>query len=415
MDDVLPIQMTDERSPWQPPRLVVLPNIVELPSALAAKLSTGHPWVYRDHVPRAFSAPPGTWVNVRSGRFSAFALWDPDSPIALRIYSRSAVPDAALIEKRVRAALSLREETGVTGSASAYRWIAGEGDALPGIVVDRYGPYAALVVDSRAVEPLVAPVVHALSRAARLQGIVRKVRPADDANEGIRLEVLSGRAPPPDLVVEEYGLRFRARLHEGQKTGLFLDQRENRRTVQMWSSGRRVLNLFGYTGGFSVYAVRGGATAVTTVDVAEGALGDASENFRLNGFDPDAHELVARDAFEFLREAASRRQTFDLVVCDPPSFARSRAHRDRAMQAYARLHAAALAVTEHGGLYAASSCTTQVGPDAFRETLALGARKAGKRLQIVHDAGHAPDHPVLASHPEGRYLKFVVCRVTQSD
>lgn len=395
--------------------LLVLPPIIELPVALAAKLSTGHPWVYRDHVPRGFSAPPGTWVNVRSGRFSAFALWDPDSPIALRIYSRSGIPDAALIEMRVRAALSLREEVGITHSASAYRWIAGEGDALPGIVVDRYGPYAALVVDSRALEPLLPKVVQALSRAARLQGIVRKIRGDDDAHEGVRLEVLSGRAPPPDLIVEEHGLRFRARLHEGQKTGLFLDQRENRRTVEKWSSGRRVLNLFGYTGGFSVYAARGGAMAVTTVDVAEGALDDARENLRLNGFDPDAHELVAQDAFVFLREASSRRQTFGLVVCDPPSFARSRAHRDRAMQAYERLHAAALAVTEPGGFYAASSCTTQVGPDAFRETLAIGARKAGKRLQIVHDAGHAPDHPVLASHPEGRYLKFIVSRITNAD
>lgn len=394
---------------------LVLPKIIELPPALAAKLATGHPWVYRDHVPRGFSAAPGTWVNVRSGRFSAFALWDPDSPIALRIYSRSAIPDGALVEKRVRAALSLREQTGVTARASAYRWIAGEGDAFPGIVVDRYGPFAVLVVDSRSVEPLVGPIVQALLSAARLQGIVRKIRGSEEAPEGSRLDVLSGRAPPPDLVVEEHGLRFRARLHEGQKTGLFLDQRENRRTVETFSSGRRVLNLFGYTGGFSVYAARGGATSVTTVDVAEGALDDARENFRFNGLDPDAHELVAQDAFAFLRDAASRRQTFEMVVCDPPSFARSRAHRDRAMQAYARLHAAALAVTEPGGLYAASSCTTQVGPDAFRETLAIGARKAGKRLQIVHDAGHAPDHPVLASHPEGRYLKFVVSRVTSAD
>lgn len=392
----------------------VSPPIIELPPALLPRLSTGHPWVYRDHVPRGFSAPPGTWVNVRSGRFSAFALWDPDSPIALRVYSRTAVPDAALLEERVRAAISLRDATGVTGSASAYRLIAGEGDGLPGVVVDRYGPFAILLVDSRAVEPLVPGVVRALSSALRLQGIVRKIRDRPDAAGGPRLEILSGRAPPPDLIVEEHGKRFLARLHEGQKTGLFLDQRDNRRTVESLASGRRVLNLFGYTGGFSVYAARGGATSVTTVDVAEGALGDARENFRLNGLDPDAHEFACADAFAHLAEAASRREVFDLVVSDPPSFARSRAHRDRAMQAYARLHAACLAVTAPGGLYAASSCTTQVGPDAFRETLATGARKAGRRLQIVHDAGHAADHPVLAGHPEGRYLKFMVTCATPS-
>jgi 23S rRNA (cytosine1962-C5)-methyltransferase len=183
--------------------------------------------------------------------------------------------------------------------------------------------------------------------------------------------------------------------------------------VEGLSSGRRVVNLFGYTGGFSLYAVRGGATHVTTVDIAEAAMEDARENFRLNGFDAEAHDFVAADVFDWLASAAERGEAYDLVVCDPPSFARSRAHRDKAIQAYARLHAAGLAVTAPNGFYAASSCTTQVGPDAFREALALAAQRARVRFQVVHDAAHAPDHPILAGHPEGRYLKFVVGRVTK--
>ena len=380
---------------------------LELPATLARSLGAGHPWIYRDHVPRGFDPPSGSWVRVRAGSVSAVALWDAESPLALRVFSYDEVPDERWMAERVRDALELRRVTGVTERASAYRWIFGEGDRLPGIVVDRYAGFAVLTTDAPAFETLVPSVVSGLRSTIELAGIVQKTR---GKAEGERLEVLAGRAPPRDLIVEEHGLRFRANLREGQKTGLFLDQRENRHTVESLASGRRVLNLFGYTGGFSVYAARGGASQVTTVDVAGGAIADAAENFRLNGFDPDAHEFLAEDVFEYLHAARERGERFDLVVCDPPSFARSRAHRDRALKAYARLHAAALRVVSPGGLYAASSCTTQVGVDAFRDTLAQASRAVRRSLQIVHDAGHAPDHPVLPAHPEGRYLKFIVLR-----
>jgi 23S rRNA (cytosine1962-C5)-methyltransferase len=381
--------------------------VVELPVALARPLGAGHLWVYRDHVPKSFRAETGTWVRVRSGPVSAVALWDADSALALRIFSREEVPDRDWVRKRVEQALALRQSTGVTEQASAYRLIAGEGDHLPGIFVDRYAGFAVLATDGPALATIVPWVVEALASTGELVGIVQKRR-REDAE---RLHASWGRLPPRDLVVEENGIRFRANLYEGQKTGLFLDQRDNRQTILRLSSGRRVLNLFGYTGAFSVYAARGGATAVTTVDIAEGAIVAARENFQLNGFDPDAYELVVADVFEYLRAAADRRERFDVVISDPPSFARSRAHRDRALKAYMRLHAAALAVTAPHGTYAASSCTTQVSPEAFRGTLAEGARKARTSLQIIHDAGHAPDHPVLAGHPEGRYLKFMVARV----
>jgi 23S rRNA (cytosine1962-C5)-methyltransferase len=390
---------------------------VELPSTLTRALTSGHPWIYRDHVPRGFDAETGTFVRVVAGTFSAIALWDATSPLALRIFSRNEVPTADWVEGRVRAAVALREITGVTAAASAYRFLNGEGDGLPGVTVDRYGPYAVLTTDGPAIESIVPFVVAALSRTVSLQGVVRRIRgaaaPAGAPAEGdaSRLEILVGRLPPRELIVEEHGLRFVANLHEGQKTGLFLDQRENRRYVESIAAGKRVLNLFGYTGGFSLYAARGGATEAVTVDVAAGALDSARENFRLNGFSSDAHEFAAIDAFEYLRAARERKENFGVVVCDPPSFARSRAHRDRAIDAYVRLHAAALAVTEPGGLYAASSCTTQVGIEAFHLALAAAARKAAVTFQIVHDVGHAADHPILAGHPEGRYLKFVVGRV----
>ncbi|HEX4475757.1 MAG TPA: class I SAM-dependent rRNA methyltransferase [Polyangiaceae bacterium] len=386
--------------------MIAIP-VVELSKSLARSLYAGHPWVYREHVPPHFSAPRGSWVKIQSGRFTAFALFDPESALALRIYSRTRVPDAEWIAERVRAALRLRELMGVTAHASAYRWIAGEGDGLGGLTVDRYGAYAVVGVDGEALESLVPWLVEALRKSAPLLGVLRRRRGA--AHD--KIEALWGRAPPRDLVVEEHGLRFRANLYEGQKTGLFLDQRDNRRFVETVSTDKRVLNLFGYTGAFSVYAARGGATSVTTVDVAEDAIADARENFGLNGFDADAHDFNAADVFDYLKEAGARSASFDVVVSDPPSFARSRAQRERAVEAYTRLHSAALSVVAAGGLYCASSCTTQIGVDAFRATLASGASKIGHSLQIVHDAGHAADHPVLAGHPEGRYLKFIVARV----
>jgi 23S rRNA (cytosine1962-C5)-methyltransferase len=383
--------------------------VVELPASLARALGAGHPWVYRDHVPRGFTAPSGSWVRIRSGPITAVALWDADSPLALRIYSRGDIPDAAWTAARVRSALELRRLTGVTARTSAYRWIGGEGDGLPGITADRYGSFVVVTADSPALAGIVPWVTAALNEADDLAGVVRRVRGAEADD---RLELLSGRLPPRELVVEENGIRFRANLFSGQKTGLFLDQRDNRHYIESVASGRRVLNLFGYTGGFSLYAARGGATSVTTVDIAEAAIADARENFTLNGFDPDASEFFANDVFEYLTAARERRQRFGVVVCDPPSFARSRAHRDKAIQAYVRLHAAGLTVTENDGLYAASSCTTQIGVEAFHGALAAAAQKARVNVQVVHDVGHAPDHPILPGHPEGRYLKFVVLRVS---
>ena len=381
--------------------------VVELPRSLARALHAGHPWIYKEHLPPRFSARNGSWVRVRSGSFTAFALYDATSPLALRIYSRMGEPDAAWVEQRVAAAAELRAVTGVSEHATAFRWVSGEGDGLPGVTVDRYAGFAVVAIDGAAFEPLVPWIVAALRRSAPLAGIVRRHR---HRGPGYKIEVLWGRLPPSDLIVEEHGVRFRANLREGQKTGLFLDQRDNRRFVGGLSAGRRVLNLFGYTGGFSVHASLGGAASVTTVDSAEAAVLDAQENFRLNGQDPDAHAFVVADAFEYLKQTEKARDRFDVVISDPPSFARSRTQRGAALDAYVRLHAAALGVVSEGGLYCASSCTTQVGVDAFRGTLAQAGAKIGRRLQLVHDAGQPADHPILAGHPEGRYLKFMVVK-----
>src|SRR5262245_52838792 len=265
--------------------------VLELPRFLEAALAAGHPWVYRDHVPRDFSAESGEIVRVRAGAFMAHAVWDSDSAIALRIYSTKSAPSASWVAERVRAAWELRESLR-TQKTNAYRWIFGEGDGLPGITVDLYADYAVIATYAEGLDRIVGWLVDALRDTLELKGIVRRDERA--------LEVIAGRTPPANLVVEEHGVRLLVDLRAGQKTGLFLDHRENRSFLAPHCAGRSVLNLFSYTGAFSIHAALAGATRVTSVDSAPGAIEAARENWRLNGLDAESHELVVEDVFAFL-------------------------------------------------------------------------------------------------------------------
>jgi 23S rRNA (cytosine1962-C5)-methyltransferase len=366
---------------------------LELPARLKARLSQGHPWVYRDQIPGAPELPSGSWVRVRCGGFSAVGLWDAQSAIAVRLFSRQAVPDAAWVAARVAEAWEMRAplRDSVT---TAYRWVYGESDGLPGIVVDLYDQFALLQTYVESVEGLVPWVAEALHAHTRLKGILW--RPTGGEPRSIW-----GRLPPPDLTVEEHGLLFYADLFSGQKTGLYFDQRENRRMLASWCQGRTVLDCFCYVGAFSLYALRGGAASITACDTAPGAVEAAQRNLVLNGFEPAQHSFLVGDCFELLERLAAEGRLFDIVIVDPPSFARDRQSRH------------ALGCVQPGGLLASASCTSQVSPPAFRQALAEAARQAGRRFLILHDAGQALDHPVPAHFPEARYLKFVAGRVLQ--
>ena len=380
---------------------------LELPGQLKRGLQAGHPWVYRDHVPRGFQAASGSWVKVRCGTYSAFALWDETSKIALRLFSESVVPDAAWVQQRVANALELRRSL-LDSQTSAYRLLYGEGDGIPGLTVDIYGAFAVVVTYADSLEVVVPWVVRALADLLKLHGVVRRARVRD--GEAPRLEVLHGRLPPRELIISEHGLRMQVDLFLGQKTGLFLDHRENRRFLGNLCANKRVLNLFSYTGAFSLYAARAGATSVTSVDMSQPAARAARANFELNGIDADQHEFLSEDVFEFLERTRQKGVTYDIVICDPPSFANSREQQKNALRAYVSVNSSGLRVLEPRGIYAAASCTAQVSPDAFRGVLAEAAVNAKRRLQIFHDAGHAADHPIFVGHPEGRYLKFLVAR-----
>jgi 23S rRNA (cytosine1962-C5)-methyltransferase len=374
----------------------------DLPASLQSSLSRGHPWVYRNQLRASVELPTGSWVRVRCGTFTAYGLWDATNPIAVRLFSVRGVPDAEWVGDRVAEAWNLRGPVRATHT-SAYRWIYGEGDGLPGIVVDLYGEYAVVRTYVDSVARLVPWVTEALHAHARLQGILW--RPP-----GGELASTWGRLPPSDLTVEEHGLLFYADLFIGQKTGLYLDQRENRRALADWCQGKTVLDCFCYVGAFSAYALRAGAASILAVDAAAGAVEAAQRNFALNDLATHKVDMLVGDGFELLAQFAHEDQYFDIVVLDPPSFAQSRKNRQAAERAYVRLNRLALGCVKEGGLLASASCTSQVSGRAFHQALAEAARQAGRRLLIVHEAGQPIDHPVPAHFPEGRYLKFVISR-----
>jgi len=387
---------------------------VVVSAKLKSSLGLGHPWVYADAVERAPAGlESGTWVRVQCANLQFFGLWDADSPIAIRIFSSRQRPNRAWVVERVRQAWDLRAPLREpTAQTSAYRWLYGESDGLPGIVVDLYGDvgsgerWAVLKTYATSVERIKPWVVEALQAMTPLTGVIER-----GSEDGRGAELLAGIMPAAPIIIAEHGLRFEVDVLLGQKTGFFLDQRENRRTVEQWSQGRRVLNLFSYTGGFSVYAARGGAVHVSSVDSARAAMAAAERNFTRNGFDPAQHEFVVADCFEVLERYHGEGRRFDLIIVDPPSFAHSKAQLVPALGAYRRLNSLALKCLTPGGLLASSSCSSQVSPAAFRQMLAEAAAAAKRRFLILHDAGQPLDHPVPAHFPEARYLKFVVGRV----
>jgi len=381
----------------------------------AESLLRGHPWVWAEAIGKNLGtgqdqAAPGEEVQVLApdGTPLGRGLADPGSPIAVRMWTRHRDPiDGALWRSRVAHALDLRAALFAGTPTDAVRLIHGEGDRMPGFVVDRYAAVTVLKTDGDGAAARVADFVQALwPRLARM-GVRSLVHRSGKKGEAPRLERLEGAEPPETVRVEEHGVPFVVDLARGQKTGAFLDQRDNRRRVGELASGRRVLNLFSYAGGFSIHAALGGATHVTSVDVAAAAHATAQASFQVAGVDPRAHAFVTADVQAFLEGARGRGETWDLVVSDPPSFAANERALPRALAAYRALHRGCAGVLATGGILCAASCSSHVHAEAFLSTLddaALG----GRALTVLELRGPGADHPVPAAFPEGRYLKFAV-------
>jgi 23S rRNA (cytosine1962-C5)-methyltransferase len=381
------------------------------PGGAADRLARGHPWVWRDAIARGLEkAEVGQEVQVvgPDGAAIGRGLADPTSPIGVRLWTRGHAPiDGTLWRGRVGRAVSLRKDLVAGPETTAYRVLHGEGDRMPGFVVDRYGPVAVVRTDGDGASARVGDLVDVLGPTLETWGVSTLVHRVGSKGEKPRLDLLRGESPPETVTVKEHGLAFVVDLKHGQKTGAFLDQRDNRRRVGQLASGRRVLNLFSYAGGFSVFAAAAGATQVTSVDVAAGAHATAQVSFRASGLDPARHAFVTADVLAFLEQARRRREMWDLVVSDPPSYAPSEKAVPRALSAYRALHRACADVLSRGGTLCAASCSSHVDMATFLTTLddaALGRDD----LRVLELRGAGVDHPTLAAFPEGRYLKLVV-------
>jgi 23S rRNA (cytosine1962-C5)-methyltransferase len=383
------------------------PASVTLRKDLARSIRQGHPWIYRHALADAGGLPHGAVVDVhtRDGRMLARGFWDAASPIAVRVIESGGpghrFADAkTLVSERLRAALDRRQSALDLAQTNAFRWVHGEADLLPGIHVDFYAGTAVVRFDGEGARAFYEPL------EARLR----------EAGTGLELRTVLDRAlrdttdRTNEHEVLENGLRFIVDLAHAQKGGLFLDQRENRQRVAERANGASVLNLFGYTGGFSLHAAAAGARSTDTVDIARGAIETAKRNFEVNGLSLANAGFHVRDAFDFLNAAIERGERWDIVISDPPSFARSKNAVEAATQAYRRLHRLAASVTAPGGLLCAASCSSHLSRDAFLETVVAGVRQAGRRWTLEACHGAAFDHPSLAAFPEGDYLKFAMGR-----
>jgi len=372
---------------------------------------SGHPWIYRDAL-EPFELPSGEVVDIFDKRKRLIAKGFVEAgPIGVRVLTTQAREQVgpALFTARLRTALALRA-LAAPADSDAYRLVHGEGDRLPGVVCDRYGDYAVVKLDGEGILAFRDALRDVFARELAPLGI-RGALLRTSRKQGDDTQLFFGEAPPPEVRVREHGMTLIGNLWEGQKTGLFLDHRESRYRVRQLARGARVLNLYGYTGGFSVGAGLGGAAHVTTVDVAKPAIALAERTFVENGLPAEQHTAHAEDVPEFLRGAAARAERYELVIADPPNFAPSQAHLDAALEAYAALHAACLSLVPTGGLYLAASCSSHVRAPDFLDTLREGARRARVVLSVLEQTGAPFDHPRLLSFPEGDYLKVVLARV----
>ena len=381
------------------------------------RLRSGHLWVFGDDlrdVPTGLA--PGEWVRVtaRSGEFLGTGTLNMQSRIALRLVSRGeAPPSREFVLGRIREARERRAEAGMD-IGGALRLVYSEGDFLPGLIVDRYGAVLCVQVLTAGMERIREEIADALEELFSPRLLYERSEGGGRKREGLpeRKGVLRGGGSPAETVAID-GLRFEVDVAAGPKTGFFLDQKENRKLVRAWSRDRTVLDAFCSTGGFGIYALSGGARSVVAVDASEGAVAAARGNAVLNGF-ADRWEGKSAELFKELRAMAAAAARFDLVVLDPPSFAKSREGVDGALRGYRDVNRLALSLLPPGGILATSSCTQLVDMAKWREALRDAAADARADLQLVASGGQPADHPVLLGVPETEYLKFALFRKRSS-
>ena len=397
---------------------------VRVKGAAERALRRGHPWVFEDSILRqSHLGNAGDLAVVydrEKNNFLAVGLYDPLSPIRIKVL-QALEPlriDRAFFAEKLKTAQAKREAL-ISEGTTGYRLVYGESDGFPALIIDRYGDTLALKLYTSAWLPHLEALLGALEDAVVFDNLVLRLSRALQSDRlniaklyGLRdgQQLIGAGADEPVQFVEN-GLLFQADVQKGHKTGFFFDQRDNRQKARELAQGRRVLDVFSYTGGFSVYALAGGARTITALDVSEPALETLKRNVEINGFGPKLIDVMAGDAFASLMELIQARRKFNMVIVDPPAFANSRASMRNAVMAYRRLVEMALRLLANDGILVMASCSSRIHTEMFFQLVERSAKVAGFKLEVIEKTGHGLDHPV--GFPEAAYLKALFARVVK--
>ena len=377
-----------------------------------------HPWIFSGAVEQVKGkVDDGDMVRVLNAdrEFVAYAYYNGESRVALRLleWEESNKVDEAWWRARVKKAVQRREALFREKTTNTARLIFSEADFLPGLIADRFGDFISLQILTAGMEKVKSIIVDELQHLLQPKGIYQRNDALARAHDGLAAAegVLSGEEPPAFIEVMENGLRYNVNIVEGQKSGFYCDQRENRQLVSAYTKGKKVLDCFCYSGGFTLNALKEGAAEVHSIDSSALAIETLKQNITLNQFEKLKHTTVQSDVNNQLKRYRDQGMLFDVVILDPPKYAPSRSSLEKAARAYKELNRLGLSLLESGGLLASFSCSGAMDLDTFKRVLAWAALDAGKEIQFIHQLSQPEDHPVRASFPEGEYLKGLLCRV----
>ena len=370
-----------------------------------------HPWVFSgaiQHTPEGLQ--DGDWVEVKDQRKTTlgFGHYQKGTITVRLIAFGEATPTENVFEEKIKKALAVRIEAGILSShTNACRLVHGEGDGLPGLIIDLYHDVAIIQAHSTGMHRDRVRIAESVKTVFSDSNFPLTAVYYKSLSEKTQSEYLLGMTAVPHVVLENNN-KFYVDWEEGQKTGFFLDQRENRKLLGEMAKGKSVLNTFCYTGGFSVYALQNEATLVHSVDASEKAIALTRKNLELNGYDATTHACVAEDTFDFLKD---KKGVYDLIILDPPAFAKHKDSRHQAVKGYQRLNAEAMKIIKPGGIIFTFSCSQVVDRQLFYDTVVSAGIQAGRQIKVLHHLSQPADHPVSLYHPEGEYLKGLVLHV----
>lgn len=377
-----------------------------------------HPWVFSGAIDQIKGKPENgdiIMVNDSNNSFLAYGFFNDKSRVAVRLleWNQETEIDESWWRKKIKTAVKHRDSLNSKGT-NTYRLIFSEADFLPGLIVDRYADFLSVQILTSGIERIKGVILDELQQLLKPKGIFDRSDASARAHEGMDASsggILMGSEPPEFVKVKENGVLYQVNIAEGQKSGFYCDQRDNRKWVAEYAKGQRVLDCFSYSGGFSLNAISKGAKEVISVDSSALALETLKRNIESNNFTETPHRLIQSDVNKQLRVFREENEKFDLIILDPPKFAPSRSAITKASRAYKDLNRMAMLLLNEGGILATYSCSGAVDMSMFKQIIAWAALDAGKEVQFIQQFSQAADHPVRSSFPEGEYLKGLLCRV----